>query len=59
MLLTQTEMIYARGVKDLLRNPRYYLNTSASDCPTPPPPQAYPPFEQELDLERGLVTVTR
>ena len=51
-------MIYARGVKDLSCNPRYYLNTSASDCPTPPPPQAYPPFEQELDLERGLVTVT-
>ena len=23
MLLTQTEMIYARGVKDLLCNPRY------------------------------------
>ena len=29
MLLTQTEMIYARGVKDLLCNPRYlaWMNT--------------------------------
>ena len=28
MLLTQTEMIYARGVKDLLCNPRYRLGAS-------------------------------
>jgi hypothetical protein len=35
----------------------WYLNITASSCPPPPPPKAYPPFVQELDLERGLVTV--
>ena len=29
MLLTQTEMIYARGVKDLLCNPRYPIYNPA------------------------------
>jgi alpha-L-fucosidase 2 len=35
----------------------WYLNTTASNCPPPPPPKVYPAFDQELDLERGLVTV--
>ena len=30
MLLTQTEMIYARGVKDLLCNPRYCGTTDVN-----------------------------
>ena len=51
MLLTQTEMIYARGVKDLLCNPRYELPGGSSFKPNV---DVYQTAADELFEETGI-----